>query len=76
VRLVQDARKSQGFDVSDRIELWWIADGETGDALAEGEQLLAAEVLATTVTRARPNAPLAAHTSDDLGLTFWLRQID
>ena len=23
VRLVQDARKAQGFDVSDRIELWW-----------------------------------------------------
>ncbi|MDQ1700633.1 MAG: isoleucyl-tRNA synthetase, partial [Frankiaceae bacterium] len=32
IRLVQEARKAQGFDVSDRIELWWEAGGETADA--------------------------------------------
>ena len=29
VRLVQEARKTSGFDVSDRIALRWQADGET-----------------------------------------------
>ena len=27
IRLIQDARKADGLDVSDRIELWWHADG-------------------------------------------------
>ena len=35
VRLVQEARKSSGFDVSDRIALTWLADGETAEALRE-----------------------------------------
>jgi isoleucyl-tRNA synthetase len=75
VRLVQEARKAQGFDVSDRIELWWDAEGDTAQALAEGEATLAAEVLAVSVTHGRPNAPMAAHEAADLGLTFWLRPI-
>src|SRR5207253_1280543 len=35
VRLVQDARKASGFDVSDRIELVWQADGELSRAIEE-----------------------------------------
>jgi isoleucyl-tRNA synthetase len=48
VRLVQEARKSSGLDVSDRIELWWTADGsgQLETALAEQGEQLAAEVLA------------------------------
>jgi isoleucyl-tRNA synthetase len=76
VRLVQEARKAQGFDVTDRIELWWEAGGEVGDALAEGQHLLAGEVLATTVTRGRPHAPLADQRADEVGVTFWLRVVD
>jgi isoleucyl-tRNA synthetase len=77
IRLVQEARKSQGFEVSDRIELWWSsAEAGTAEALREGGELLAAEVLATCVTEDRPNAPLAPHEVPDLGLTFWLRVID
>jgi isoleucyl-tRNA synthetase len=77
IRLVQEARKGQGFDVSDRIELWWAADDDsTAAALREGQQLLADEVLAVTVTEGRPNAPLAPHEERDLGLTFWLRVVD
>ncbi|MGZ4544521.1 MAG: isoleucine--tRNA ligase [Blastococcus sp.] len=57
VRLVQEARKNSGLDVSDRIELWWTVDGAAADpdvvqmaeALAEHADALAAEVLATTV---------------------------
>jgi isoleucyl-tRNA synthetase len=75
IRLVQEARKAQGFDVSDRIELWWVAGDDTSTALAEGESTLASEVLAVSVTQGRPNAPMAAHEAGDLGLTFWLRAI-
>jgi isoleucyl-tRNA synthetase len=77
IRLVQETRKGQGFEVTDRIELWWTATQEsTGRALREGRELLAGEVLATSVTEDSPNAPLAPHEVPDLGLTFWLRVID
>ncbi|MEI4270985.1 isoleucine--tRNA ligase [Klenkia sp. LSe6-5] len=49
VRLVQDARKAAGFEVSDRIELWWTADGQLAQALTEASGQLAGEVLAATV---------------------------
>ncbi len=73
VRLVQDGRKSSGLDVSDRIELWWSADGELAEALEEGTARLAEEVLAVQVTRGRPTADLAPHDDEGLGLQFWLR---
>ncbi|MCA1712670.1 MAG: isoleucine--tRNA ligase [Actinobacteria bacterium] len=73
VRLVQDARKSTGLDVSDRIELWWEAAGETGEALADGAGHLGDEVLAVTVTQGRPTADLVPHADEESGLTFWLR---
>jgi isoleucyl-tRNA synthetase len=73
VRLVQDARKSSGFDVSDRIELWWTAADEVAEALHEGSLRLAEEVLAVSVTEGRPTADLAHHDDVELGLRFWLR---
>ncbi|HVM26911.1 MAG TPA: isoleucine--tRNA ligase [Mycobacteriales bacterium] len=74
VRLVQDARKSSGLDVSDRIELWWAADDdELGDALREGGDRLAEEVLAVSVTEGPPAVDVAPHDGADLGLQFWLR---
>jgi isoleucyl-tRNA synthetase len=73
VRLVQDARKSSGLDVSDRIELWWAAQDETAEALHEGSLKLAEEVLAVSVTEGRPTADVAHHDDEDLGLRFWLR---
>jgi isoleucyl-tRNA synthetase len=77
VRLVQEARKGQGFDVSDRIELWWTStDADTVTALRDGADLLAGEVLATLMTEGSPNAPLTPHDVPELGLTFWLRVID
>jgi isoleucyl-tRNA synthetase len=77
VRLVQEARKRQGFDVSDRVELWWTAvTPEAAHALREGRGTLAAEVLAVEVTEGVPNAPLAPHEVDELGLTFWVRAVD
>jgi isoleucyl-tRNA synthetase len=50
VRLVQDARKQAGLEVSDRIVLGLEADGaDAGAALAEHEEAVAAETLATTL---------------------------
>ncbi|MGY2064086.1 isoleucine--tRNA ligase [Blastococcus sp. SYSU DS0619] len=49
VRLVQEARKTSGLDVSDRIELSWTADGAMAQALTEHATQLAGEVLATAV---------------------------
>jgi isoleucyl-tRNA synthetase len=73
VRLVQEARKSTGLDVSDRIELWWAADGELAEALTEGGPRLAEEVLAVSIARDHPTANLLQHHDADLGLRFWLR---
>jgi len=75
VRLVQEARKSSGLDISDRICLWWEATGEVAEALDEHGAAVAEEVLATAVTRGRPEADLPAHGEEDLGLTFWLRKV-
>jgi isoleucyl-tRNA synthetase len=73
VRLVQDGRKSSGLEVSDRIELWWRADGELAEAVREGSPRLAEEVLAVAVTEGAPTADVAVHAEPELGLTFWLR---
>jgi isoleucyl-tRNA synthetase len=79
IRLIQDARKADGLDVSDRISLWWqAASPELAAALAEHGQLIAGEVLASEF---RPGPPGAdggqappEHTDEDLGLTFWLQR--
>jgi isoleucyl-tRNA synthetase len=73
VRLVQDGRKTSGLEVSDRIELWWRAEGELAEAVREGSTRLAEEVLAISVTEGPPTAGLAGHADEELGLTFWLR---
>jgi len=78
IRLVQDARRADDLDVSDRIALWWAAESpELSVALAEHGQFIADEVLATRFGPAegRPADPeLAEHTAADLGLTFWLKR--
>jgi isoleucyl-tRNA synthetase len=49
VRLVQEARKSSGLEVSDRIDLWWTAADPMRTALTEHLPTLTREVLATNV---------------------------
>ncbi len=72
VRLIQQARKASGLNVSDRIALWWqTADEELAAALEQHTAVIAAEVLAAEVTRGRPGAALPRHTDGELGLTFW-----
>ena len=68
VRLVQEARKGAGFDVSDRIRLAWQADGETAEALREHAALVADEVLAVEMTEGTPAEPVVR--DEELGLAF------
>ena len=83
IRLVQDARKADGLEVSDRIALRWEApDPELAAALTEHGQLIAGEVLATEfgplgAAGAGPAATPGAgieHRAADLGLNFWIRR--
>ncbi|WP_112241125.1 isoleucine--tRNA ligase [Kribbella monticola] len=75
VRMLQEARKNAGLEVSDRITVWLAAtDAELTDALGKHADLIAREVLATELTQSAPSATndLATGTDEDLGLTYWL----
>ena len=74
VRLVQEARKNSGFDVSDRIALTWQADGDTAAALRENGALVADEVLATSMDEGSTSDGTTVR-DDDLGLTFSIRKV-
>ena len=77
IRVVQDARKNAGLDVSDRIRLRWQAAGaELAEALAEHGRSIAGEVLAVEFAGEPPTEePGWSQTADaGLGLTFWLRK--
>jgi isoleucyl-tRNA synthetase len=50
VRMIQDARKAAGLEVTDRIALAVETSGEAADALAAYQDEIAAETLAVTVT--------------------------
>ena len=50
VRLIQDARRAAGLDVSDRIELGVEASGDLARALAEHRDTVAGETLATELS--------------------------
>jgi isoleucyl-tRNA synthetase len=70
VRLIQEARKASGFDVTDRVRLMWSADGETRQALVEHSDAVAAEVLAVEMTEAPPQP--SWQFSSELCLSFEL----
>jgi isoleucyl-tRNA synthetase len=74
VRMIQEARKNGGFEVSDRIALSWHADGETREAIEEHRELIGREVLASTI--AESESPDGLEQSDaDLGLAFTVFRI-
>jgi isoleucyl-tRNA synthetase len=76
VRLVQEARKTAGLQVTDRIRLRWEARGELGDALREHSALVAGEVLATSFEEGPPPEGATSHADDDLGLRFALTRTE
>jgi isoleucyl-tRNA synthetase len=89
IRLIQEARKGDGLDVSDRIVLRWSTrDPDLAAALTEHAGLIAGEVLAVEFGPAEAEAEAAEsadatesapgdareHVDEDLGLRFWLRR--
>jgi isoleucyl-tRNA synthetase len=79
VRVIQEARKSAGLDVTDRIELWWRVGGspEPAEALRAHAAQVADEVLSVALHEGAPADAQGTYTTadDDLGLHVWLRRI-
>ncbi|GAC1335084.1 MAG: isoleucine--tRNA ligase [Candidatus Dormibacteria bacterium] len=63
VRRVQGLRKEAGFNVEDRIELAWNADGEAAAALRDWQQHIAAETLAVRFEAGPPTGEGAFESS-------------
>jgi isoleucyl-tRNA synthetase len=76
VRIVQDARKNAGFEVTDRITLHWTVGGspEPAEAIRAHADELASEVLASTLSEGAPAEATGFFETDDddLGLRLWL----
>jgi isoleucyl-tRNA synthetase len=86
VRLVQDARKGDGLDVTDRIALRWsTANRELSAALHEHRAMIADDVLALEfgpleadpaeadgADAQPPGWASHRHDSPELGVSFWL----
>ncbi|BCJ40126.1 isoleucine--tRNA ligase [Actinoplanes ianthinogenes] len=73
IRQIQEARKSSGLEVSDRIRLRYRAEAETALTLTEHGDLVADEVLATDFASGEPDwSDPQAFTDESIGLTFWL----
>jgi isoleucyl-tRNA synthetase len=69
IRMIQEARKNSGFDVSDRIALAWFASPTTAEAFNEHVGLIADEVLAASIAEADSPADLTFR-DHDLGFAF------
>jgi isoleucyl-tRNA synthetase len=76
IRLIQEARKTSGLEVSDRITLRYEAThDDTAAALAEHGELVAEEVLATEYAPGEPSwAETSPFREEAIGLVFWLRK--
>ena len=75
IRVVQEARKSSGFNVSDRITLHWSTDQPlVHEAVVNNAELIAHEVLATEIVEvADADAPKSQPFADrDESFTIWV----
>ncbi|HEX6525538.1 MAG TPA: isoleucine--tRNA ligase [Streptosporangiaceae bacterium] len=80
IRLIQDARKNAGLDISDRIWLRWsaAAGSPVAEALETHGRLIADEVLAVDYGSGSGSgsggASAREFADEDLNLRFWLRR--
>jgi len=77
VRIVQEARKNAGLEVTDRIELWWQVGGspDPAEAIRTHGAQLASEVLAESVHEGPAGEGLFEASDEELGLRIWLRRV-
>jgi isoleucyl-tRNA synthetase len=68
IRAIQERRKSDGFDISDRICITWNAADEHATTIEAGTSHISDEVLATSIVR---DASMAV-SDGELGLVFTL----
>ncbi|MCK9893873.1 DUF5915 domain-containing protein, partial [Frankia sp. AgB32] len=79
VRVLQDARKAAGLEITDRVDVRWSATrDDTALALRAHGATVAEEVLAVSFTEAEDLAPAAGglSTAEELGLRFSLARRD
>ena len=69
IRMIQEARKNNGYDVSDRITLNWSATGPMAEAFAEHRDLIAGEVLAVSLRESAAPEELDVR-DEELGFSF------
>jgi isoleucyl-tRNA synthetase len=69
IRMIQEARKNSGFEVSDRIALTWSATGPMAGAFGEHSDLIAGEVLAASMAESDSPADLAFR-DEELAFAF------
>jgi isoleucyl-tRNA synthetase len=74
IRLIQDARKSSGLAIGDRIRVHWSADSELEKALRLHGDLIASEVLATEWAASQVALEHAVNESE-LGLELWFEVV-
>ncbi len=75
VRVVQEARKRAGLDVTDRIDLAWTAEAAMAEAIRAHVDLIAGEVLAVSVSDDLTSLPDGFESSpDDASVTVRLRR--
>ena len=70
IRAIQDARKSSGFDISDRIHVTWNSSQEFASAIDSGAQWISEEVLALSFNRDES----LGTSEDELGLKLSLQK--
>jgi isoleucyl-tRNA synthetase len=68
IRAIQERRKSDGFDISDRISITWNSLDEHAGTIEAGRAHISDEVLATNMVRDASMAP----SEGELGLVFTL----
>ena len=76
IRLLQDTRKSAGFEVSDRILVTWMSsDPDVAAAIAEHITTISAEVLAVDVAEGTPGPGYASSSDEALALTVGVLRV-
>ncbi len=71
IRLIQERRKSDGFEISDRIEISWNATTEIAQAIASNSAHIMDEVLALKMEQ----DPALDHSENELGICVRLVKV-